>query len=179
MPDGLTFLLGGVRSGKSALAVELARRHGGAVELIATAEAFDEDMAARIARHRGDRPAWPVREEPLDLAGALDTTDPSSFVVVDCLTVWVGNLMVREVPDAEIEARAVQAADRARARPAPTVVLSNEVGSGVHPPTELGRRYTDVLGRVNQVWSTRATTACLVVAGRALRLVDPWEVLGA
>jgi adenosyl cobinamide kinase/adenosyl cobinamide phosphate guanylyltransferase len=179
MPDGLTLLLGGVRSGKSALAVELARRYGGPVELIATAEAFDEDMAARIARHRADRPAWPVREEPIDLTGALDAADPSSFVVVDCLTVWVGNLMVHDVPGAEIEARAVAAADRARARPAPTVVLSNEVGSGVHPPTALGRRYTDVLGRVNQLWSARAATACLVVAGRALRLVDPWEVLGA
>jgi adenosylcobinamide kinase/adenosylcobinamide-phosphate guanylyltransferase len=172
----ITLLVGGARSGKSALAVELGRRHPGRVTFVATCPPFDGDLADRIARHRAERPDWPTVEEPCDLAGALRATGVE-LVVVDCLTLWVNNLLHRGDGDDVIEAHAVEAADAAAARPAPTVAISNEVGMGVHPEHALGRRYRDLLGRVNQVWAARAETTLLLVAGRAVRLDDPWKLL--
>jgi len=176
-PAGLTLLLGGARSGKSAFAVELARRSAGDVTLIATATALDEDMAARIERHRAERPGWPTIEEPADLGGALARAPGAHLVVVDCLTLWVSNLMMASVDEAAILDRAAASAAIAARRSAPTVVISNEVGLGVHPPTEIGRRYQDVLGRVNQIWAAAADRSLLLVAGRAVILRDPWDVL--
>jgi adenosyl cobinamide kinase/adenosyl cobinamide phosphate guanylyltransferase len=172
----LTLLLGGARSGKSRLAVEMGRRHGGPVTFVATSIPFDESLTDRVARHRADRPEWPTIEEPFDLAGALDAAG-SSFVIVDCLTVWVNNLIFRGDSDATIESLSTATADATARRRSDTVVISNEVGLGVHPETELGLRYRDLLGRVNQQWAERATTTLLLVAGRALRLDDPWRVL--
>ncbi len=172
----LTLLLGGARSGKSALAVELGRRHGGPVTFIATSPPIDGDLVDRIARHRAERPPWPTIEEPLDLAGALAASG-DDLVIVDCLTLWVSNLMHRGDGDAEVEATASDAAARAATRTVPTVVITNEVGLGVHPTTDLGRRYRDLLGRVNQRWAAVADTALLLVAGRAIPLLDPWTCL--
>jgi adenosyl cobinamide kinase/adenosyl cobinamide phosphate guanylyltransferase len=172
----LTLLLGGARSGKSALAVEMGRRHGGPVTFVATSEPLDGDLADRIARHRRDRPGWPTVEEPHDLAGALADPESDVLVIVDCLTVWVSNLMYRGDTDAEIEAHSTDAARAAADRPAPTVVVSNEVGLGVHPETALGLRYRDLLGRVNQHWAAVADRSLFLVAGRALTLADPWSV---
>ena len=170
----LTFLLGGARSGKSALAVELAERAGGPVTFIATATAGDEEMAARIAAHRAERPdAWTTVEEPLRLRAALDAAEGT--VVVDCLSLWVANLL--EAGAADIEEQAVEAAAVAGARR--TIAVSNEVGLGVVPATPLGRLYRDVLGRVNAAWAEAAETTLLVVAGRALPLASPWELVGA
>ena len=168
---GLVFLTGGARSGKSHLAVQLAREASAEVVFVATAEAQDEDMGARIARHRRDRPGdWTVVEEPRDLLAALVEAPDAACVVVDCLTLWVSNLMFDEYDDAAIEALAEKAAAAAAARSGDTLVVSNEVGSGVHAPTELGRRYADVLGRVNVIWAQAADEAYLVVAGKRLRL---------
>src|SRR5262245_17707220 len=91
----ITFLVGGVRSGKSALAVELGRRHEGPVVFVATCTASDEDLADRIARHRSARPDWPTIEEPVELARAVGKADPDALMIVDCLTLWVSNLMLR------------------------------------------------------------------------------------
>ncbi len=168
----ITLLIGGVRSGKSALAVEIGRRHGGEVLFIATAEPFDDDMRSRIARHRVDRPDWPVVEAPLDLGEAIAAAPSEALLLVDCLTVWVNNeLHHRGVVDAGGVATAL--AERSGS----SVVISNEVGLGVHPETELGRRYRDDLGRVNQAIAAMATTTLLLVAGRSLRLEDPWKEL--
>jgi adenosylcobinamide kinase / adenosylcobinamide-phosphate guanylyltransferase len=170
----LVLLLGGARSGKSALAVERCRRWDGPVTLIATGEAGDEEMAERIARHRAERPAsWRALEEPLDLAGALARVEDGAAVVVDCLSLWVANLLGRGVADADVEELARGAAAQASARAALTVAVSNEVGLGVVPDTPLGRRYRDVLGRVNATWAAAADEALLVVAGRTLRLDRP------
>jgi adenosyl cobinamide kinase/adenosyl cobinamide phosphate guanylyltransferase len=169
----LTLLLGGARSGKSALAVELGRRHPGGVTFLATAPVIDGDLSARVARHRAERPAWPTIEEPLDVAAAL-TAAGDDLVLVDCLTLWVSNLVHRGDSDTEIEALSASTACAAAHRGAPTVVISNEVGLGVHPETELGRRYRDLLGRVNQQWAATADVALFLVAGRAIPLTDPW-----
>jgi adenosylcobinamide kinase / adenosylcobinamide-phosphate guanylyltransferase len=173
----LTLLLGGARSGKSTLAVEMGRRHHGPVTFVATSRPIDGDMSERIARHRAERPGWPTVEEPLDLAGALVAADDGNLVIVDCLTLWVGNLLHRGDGDAAVEALSTEAAMAATDRQGPTVVVSNEVGMGVHPETALGMRYRDLLGRVNQHWAAAADTSLLLVAGRAVTLTDPWAVL--
>jgi adenosyl cobinamide kinase/adenosyl cobinamide phosphate guanylyltransferase len=174
----LTFLLGGARSGKSSLAVELGQRHGGPVTYVATAPTGrDDDLDGRIWRHRDERPAaWTTIETEVDLLPALEHAD-GALVIVDCLTLWVSNLLLAGEPADGIEAAAATAASVSRERSAPTLVVSNEVGLGVHPPTELGRDYRDLLGRVNQTWAAAADTTLFLAAGRAVRLDDPWTLL--
>jgi len=165
----LVLLLGGARSGKSALAVELAGRSGAPVVFLATGEAGDEEMAARIARHRAERPAgWTTVEEPGELEAAVAAVAAGACLVVDCLSLWVANVLERG-PDA-IEAEAERAAALAASRPGTTIAVSNEVGLGVVPATPLGRAYRDLLGRVNATWARQAAEAYLIVAGRRLRL---------
>lgn len=182
-PNRLVVLVGGARSGKSALAQRLAEETAGrtraAVTFVATATAGDADMAARIARHQADRPAgWGLVEAPTELAPALAGIDPAHTVIVDCLTLWVANLVFADRTDAEVEASARAVAASLASRPGLSLVVTNEVGLGVHPPTELGRRYQDLLGRVNQVAVAASGRALLVVAGRALPLADPAALLG-
>jgi adenosyl cobinamide kinase/adenosyl cobinamide phosphate guanylyltransferase len=161
----LTFLLGGARSGKSALAIDLASRWAGPVTFIATGEAGDDEMAERIRQHREERPAaWTTVEEPVELVSALEAAPADSGVVVDCLSLWIANIL-----DEDVEARNAQAV-AAAGRRGRTIVVSNEVGLGVVPATPLGRRYRDVLGRVNAQWAAAADEAVLVVAGKMLRL---------
>lgn len=181
---GLTMLVGGARSGKSTLAVEIGRRHDGPVSVVATAPvrhgdpAADDDMASRIAHHRAERPAeWITFEEPIDLAGAI--TRAPGLVLVDCLTLWTSNLMWAGHSDAEIRHLADRTATVVGMRAEPVVVVSNEVGLGVHPDTDLGRRYRDIHGWVNQRWAAAAEQTLLLVAGRALRLDDPWTLLAS
>jgi adenosyl cobinamide kinase/adenosyl cobinamide phosphate guanylyltransferase len=168
----LTFLVGGARSGKSSLAVRLAAEWEGPVVFVATAEAReDAELAARIARHRLERPpAWTTVEEPLDLAGGLAGAPDDAFVVVDCLTLWAANAVEAGWSDENVERVAAETAAAAAARPSPAVVVSNEVGMGLVPATPLGRSFRDLLGRVNAVYAERADRACLVVAGRTLEL---------
>ena len=186
MPDHgllpLTLLLGGVRSGKSARAVALADALAGAdgrVLFAATAQAFDDDMTRRIAAHRAERPAhWHTVEAPLDLSGALSgalaaAEAPYAAVVVDCLTLWTSNLLLAlpDPRDAEVlaTARAGELVDAVRASSSADgprwIVVSNEVGLGVVPPTPLGRAFRDALGRVNQRFAAAADEVTLVVAG--------------
>ena len=168
----LTFLLGGARSGKSALAVRLAAEWEGPVVVVVTAEARDDsEFAARIARHRLERPAgWRTVEEPLDLIRELGRVPDPAFVLVDCLTLWAANAIEAGWSDEEVEQAAVDLAVLAAGRASPAVVVSNEVGLGVVPATPLGRSFRDLLGRVNTEFAARADRACLVVAGRALEL---------
>ena len=176
----LTLLIGGARSGKSSLAVDIGNRHDAAglpVSYVATAPDLDADMHARIERHRNERPtSWSTIEEEVDLVGAIDACG-EGLVIIDCLTLWVSNLLWREISSDDIAERASVAAQHAADRADPTVAITNEVGQGVHPETELGRRYRDVLGRVNQTWAACADPALLLVAGRAVRLDDPWQHL--
>jgi adenosylcobinamide kinase/adenosylcobinamide-phosphate guanylyltransferase len=169
----LAVLIGGARSGKSALALERAAA-AAEVVFIATGEARDDEMAARIEQHRRERPGqWTTVEAPLALRDALESADPGACLIVDCLTLWVSNLVEAGRTDEEIEAQATEAVRVAGARPGATLVVTNEVGLGVVPDTPLGRRYRDLLGRVNAVFVSAADEALFVVAGRAIPL-HPW-----
>lgn len=160
----LVVLLGGARSGKSARAVAMAADAGAPVVFVATGEGRDEEMAARIDAHRRERPAgWETVEEPLDLRAALQEAQAGSTVVVDCLSLWVANLLERgSEPD--------DLAPLAAAREGLTIAVSNEVGLGIVPANELARRFRDVLGRVNAAWVAASDEAFLCVAGRAIAL---------
>jgi adenosylcobinamide kinase/adenosylcobinamide-phosphate guanylyltransferase len=176
---GLVLLTGGARSGKSALAMRLASAWGGPVVVIATGEARDEEMAERIRRHRAERPPdWVTVEEPINLEGGLASVSGDTCALVDCLTLWVSNLMERGLWDVEIEEWTRKAASVAAARAAPTVAVTNEVGSGIVPANPMARRYADVLGRVNLAWAEEADRVLLVVSGRVLALSDADDVVG-
>jgi adenosylcobinamide kinase/adenosylcobinamide-phosphate guanylyltransferase len=167
-------LLGGAHSGKSRYAVEQARVIGGLAAVVATARAVDRDMAARIARHRADRPAqWVTLEEPLDVAAACRRVARShDLVIVDCVTVWVSNLMERGDDDTLVLAAVDDLAKLLRERLVSIILVSNEVGQGVHPPTELGRRFRDLLGVVNQRLAAAADRVTLMVAALPLTVKD-------
>lgn len=168
---GLVFLVGGARSGKTALALGLAADSGGPVVVVATAEAREEEMAARIERHRAERPRdWSTLEVPLDVTRALAGAPEEACVVVDCLTLWTSNALEAGWSDEAVERAAGELAGLAAGRSALTLVVSNEVGLGIVPDTPLGRRYRDVHGRVNAVVAAAAERAVFVVAGRTLEL---------
>ena len=161
----ITLVLGGTRSGKSAVAERLVPSDGRPVTYVATAVvgAGDHDMAARVARHRARRPAaWVTVEAGADLPGALRSCREGSLLV-DSLGAWVA-----ATPDLAVDADDLCAALRERS--GDSVVVSEEVGLGVHPATEVGRRFADVLGAVNQRVAAVADEALLVVAGRVLPL---------
>jgi adenosyl cobinamide kinase/adenosyl cobinamide phosphate guanylyltransferase len=168
----MTLLTGGASSGKSRAAVGLAAASGRPVTLVATAEARDEEMAARIARHRAERPStWRVLEEPLDVVGAVAHAG-DDVVILDCLTLWVANLLGAGRADEEIDTLARETSDACAERRAPTIVVTNEVGSGIVPMHPVGRRYRDVLGGVNATFAGAAAQVALMVAGRAVVLQD-------
>ncbi len=174
----LLVVLGGARSGKSALAQRLARATDAAVTLIATAEARDDEMAERIAAHRAERPpGWITVEEPLDVAAAFAGVPQHACVILDCLTLWVSNLLLAGWPTRRIEDEATRVAAMAADRVAPTLVVSNEVGMGVVPAYELGRAFRDIQGRVNAVFCEVADRAVVVVAGRALDLTPTSDLI--
>ena len=171
----LTLLTGGARSGKSALAVRRARRSGRPVVFVATGQAGDEEMADRIARHQAERPAgWSTVEAPVDLVDACAALEAEACVVVDCLSLWVSNLMERGDDEATTLDRARALAGWAAAYRGDVIVVTNEVGLGIVPMHPVSRGYRDRLGRVNAVLAREADLAQLVVAGRTLTL-DPQE----
>ena len=167
----LLFLVGGARSGKSRLARLVAQRTGDPVTFIATGEPRDREMEERIGRHRDERPAgWRTIEAPLDLRRALSSVDAGDCVIVDCLTLWVANLLEAGAGVDEVLAAARTCAQRAAGRGPTTIVVSNEVGLGIVPISALARAYRDALGSTNAAFADAADRSLLVVAGRALEL---------
>jgi adenosylcobinamide kinase/adenosylcobinamide-phosphate guanylyltransferase len=163
-------VLGGARSGKSRHALRLAEAIGPARVLVATAEAGDAEMAERIARHRAERgPGWRVVEAPLELAAALDGIGAANVAVVDCLTLWLSNLMHAEADLDEATDELVMALD---GYGAPVVFVSNEVGLGLVPETPLGRAFRDAQGRLNMRMAERADRVILMAAGLPLLMKD-------
>jgi adenosylcobinamide kinase / adenosylcobinamide-phosphate guanylyltransferase len=173
----IIFVVGGARSGKSAHALELTEGFSRRI-FIATAEAFDDEMHDRIVRHQAERGGgWETVEEPLDLAGAVrDIDDASAVAVVDCLTVWLGNLMHRDPsisPDSAPISAFLEALQNMRA--ARVIVVTNEVGMSIVPENALARRYRDLAGGVNQRVAAVADRLLLVVCGQVLTVKNKQE----
>ena len=175
MSKELVVVLGGARAGKSDFAQELAQS-GDRALFVATAEARDDDMARRIADHRARRPlGWDTLEEPVHLVDAIaPVVERYDMALLDCLTLWVSNHMLIDEGAPEVESRILDATERLlqlyEGGSAGWVVVSNEVGMGVVPPTPSGRDFRDILGRVNRMVASRADRVYLMVAGLALEL---------
>ena len=168
------FIVGGARSGKSRFAVDRIPSRERIV-FVATAEARDQDMATRIARHRAERPShWATVEEPLDLVPRLEKLEGTcDGIVVDCLTLWVANRLLRGDPDDAILGESDALARLIGRRRSSFTVVSNEVGAGVHPETATGMRFRDLLGGVNQRVAAACDTVVLMVAGVPLTVKTP------
>src|SRR3984957_13039800 len=162
-------VLGGARSGKSAYAQRLAEAHGPERLYLATAAAGDEEMAARIARHQADRGhGWRTLEEPLEIATALLThAQADRVVVIDCLTLWLSNLMLAgRDPGPSLTALA----DAMRRLTGPAILVSNEVGMGIVPDSKLGREFRDWQGRANRDIGAACDGVIFIAAGPPLPL---------
>ncbi|HEY0597183.1 bifunctional adenosylcobinamide kinase/adenosylcobinamide-phosphate guanylyltransferase [Sphingopyxis sp.] len=173
MSGSSLFVLGGARSGKSryaqARAEAGAKDIGGSPVFVATAQAFDDEMHSRIARHRADRDArWRTVEAPRDLPAAIDALNGNGAVVlVDCLTLWLSNLLLADADLARAGTELCAAIDRFEGR---LILVSNEVGWGIVPDNALARRFRDEAGRLNQAVAAAAGEVVLVAAGLPLVL---------
>ena len=156
-------MLGGARSGKSRYAEGLIARSPQPWIYVATAEVRDDEMAERIAAHRARRDAgWQTVEAPHDLADALEATPAGAAVLVDCLTLWLSNLMEGAF---DIDAQTARLQDVLADRTGPTVLVANEVGLGIVPDNALARRFRDAQGILNQRLAAQATRVVMMVAG--------------
>jgi adenosylcobinamide kinase/adenosylcobinamide-phosphate guanylyltransferase len=167
----LQLILGGARSGKSRLAEKLATDSGLSVTYIATSQPLDGEMNARIAHHRERRPAeWGLIEEPIELARVLkENASPNHCLLVDCLTLWLTNLLMLEDPDRLNDEREALLQTLATL-PGEIIFVSNETGMGVVPLGELTRRYVDEAGWLHQALAERCQRVVLTVAGLPLTL---------
>jgi adenosylcobinamide kinase / adenosylcobinamide-phosphate guanylyltransferase len=168
----ITLVLGGVRSGKSRYALQLAA-HAQRVTFLATAERRDdEEMQRKIDRHRAERPQhWATIEEPLHLADAIESLRNCDLLLIDCLTLFAGKVLeVHGENEADVSASVDALCAALTASPCSIVLVSNEVGSGVVPAFEMGRRYRDLLGEINQRVAAIADHVVLMVAGLPLTL---------
>jgi adenosylcobinamide kinase/adenosylcobinamide-phosphate guanylyltransferase len=175
----IILLLGGARAGKSAYAMRLAqdgeRASGNEVCFIATAQGLDEDMAKRIARHRAERRTrWRTIEEPCQIDEALRQASEAGIVIVDCLTLFVSNWLMRHADEHKCEqfVRRItrEFLELAQTQKQTIICVSNEVGLGIVPDTPMGRVFRDLLGRVNQDFAAAADEVYLIVAGLPLQL---------
>lgn len=173
----VTLVLGGVRSGKSRFALELARRYS-RVGFVATGYACDDEMREKIQRHKLERPeCWRTIEEPLELARVLnDEAAPFDLLLVDCLTFFASNLVEFVGDSADMRLRIDAFLDALCATSASVLLVSNEVGSGVVPAYPAGRRFRDALGEINQKVGAIADNVVLLVAGLPLPLKGQIEV---
>ena len=165
----VSLVLGGARSGKSRFAEDLLAAYAGQRIYLATAEPGDEEMRARIADHRQRRgEGWRTVEVPLDVAAAISDAGDDA-VLLDCLTLWLANLMAAGRDIAEATAALGQALGQARA---PVVLVSNEVGLGIVPDNPLAREFRDHAGRLNQAMAALATRVFFLAAGLPMTLKD-------
>jgi adenosylcobinamide kinase/adenosylcobinamide-phosphate guanylyltransferase len=172
MRSGTVLVLGGARSGKSAFGERLVGESGLSPIYVATAEPRDAEMAERIAAHQARRgPAWRIVDEPLELEAALEReAAPDRVILVDCLTLWLSNLMEAE---ADIAARTDALCETVRGLPGLVVLVSNEIGLGLVPDNSLGRAFRDAQGRLNQQVAAVAEKVVFVAAGLPLVLKGP------
>ena len=174
----IILVTGGSRSGKSAFAQRLAEALPGPRVFVATCPVIDPEMNERIRRHQEVRSLrdWQTFEEPLELAAALERAKDHSVVLVDCLTLWVNNVMYAAgqqeatVSETEIADRCQPILQAAREQGGTVVFVTNEVGMGLVPETPLGRRFRDLAGRVNQIIAAACDEVFLVVCGQPLKI---------
>lgn len=164
----LTFVLGGAASGKSAYAENLVTRSGRPRIYVATAQAFDAEMKQKISAHRAARgPEWETVEAPLDPASVLRGADAKKIVLLDCVTLWLSNLLLEDRP---VEPAGEDLLEALSDCAAPVVVVSNETGQGIVPESALARRFRSHQGRLNQRIAARADRVVAVMAGLPLAL---------
>jgi len=168
----LTLVIGGAASGKSAFAERLVHQSGLAKTYIATAEAFDDEMQAKIDRHKADRAGqgWHTIEAPRQIAKPLAALDPEEVALVDCVTLWLNNLMMAEAGWQQ-ELQALQ--DSFHKIAAPVVLVTNDLSGGIIPENALARRFQRLQGHVNQVLARQANLVVQVTAGLPLVLKGP------
>lgn len=175
----ITLILGGARSGKSSHTLKLAEESRKSVTFIATAQAFDDEMSARIRKHKTERPVnWQTLELPLEIASNASQIK-SGLVILDCVTLWVTNLMMQFVEDDLVDETAFMRAAQdetesllgaIRNAGQDWLIVSNEVGLGLVPPYQMGRVYRDALGWVNQRLAREAGQVILMAAGIPLKV---------
>ncbi|HET6150426.1 MAG TPA: bifunctional adenosylcobinamide kinase/adenosylcobinamide-phosphate guanylyltransferase [Polyangia bacterium] len=172
-PDLARIILigGGARSGKSRFALQRARRLGDKRVFVATGQSLDDEMSERIAAHVRTRgPDFRTVEEPLELPAALGAIDDADVVVVDCLTLWLSNLLVRGDTEAQVDARVQALAAALLRRRFHALLVTNEVGLGIVPETALGRLFRDVAGRAHQRLAAISDEIFLAILGTVLRV---------
>lgn len=181
MNKELVLILGGARSGKSSFAQRLAGMVDGKVIFLATAQAGDDEMVKRIAMHKASRPSsWRTIEEPLELDCVLQREATSADVIlVDCLTLWLSNILIRdgESAEAEVLRQADNILDNYQRGNTSYIMVSGEVGLGLVPPYPLGRDFRDIMGRMNQKLAQSADKVFILLAGIPLEIKSlgmPW-----
>jgi len=171
MLSQLTFVLGGAASGKSLYAASLVTDTGAPRVYIATGEAWDDEMRAKIAAHVDQRgPGWRTLEAPLDVAPALASVAEDEVALLDCATMWMSNHLLAEN---DLDAETARLLDALAACKGKVVVVSNEVGMGIVPENALARRFRDVQGRLNKRLAAAADTVLFVAAGLPLTMKAP------
>ncbi|OGF44642.1 MAG: bifunctional adenosylcobinamide kinase/adenosylcobinamide-phosphate guanylyltransferase [Candidatus Firestonebacteria bacterium RIFOXYC2_FULL_39_67] len=170
--SSLTFITGGARSGKSSFAEELAVKSAKDRVYIATMQGLDEEMKKRIKRHKKQRgEGWCTVEEPLDLLKSVKSGDKKNRVIlIDCLTLWVSNRMMKGEKEKEILTSAEEIAKYCAGAKAEVIAVSNEVGMGLVPDNKLGRDFRDIQGRVNRIFAERAAKVFFLVSGIPLEV---------
>ena len=164
----ITLITGGARSGKSRFAEKLALEQPGRPVYIATAEALDDEMRARISEHKARRDdQWLDKPATIDLAGAIAATEGHGVRLIDCLTMWLSNLVFSE---ANIEQHSALLVDALSKAASPVVLVTNEIGSGIVPDNKLSRDFRDAQGRLNQLVGAAAEEIILVVCGHPVKV---------
>ena len=169
---GFIFVVGGARSGKSSHALSLASARKASEKVyIATAQAFDAEMSERIEAHRFERgDGWKTIEEPLEVAKTIEALGPGKVIVIDCLTLWLSNLIHSEKDDAKIKEEIAALAKAFSGAPSVVIGVSNEVGLGLVPENALARRFRDLSGLMNQAMASKADEAWFIASGLPLKL---------
>lgn len=168
----IIYICGGARSGKSSFALKLAKEEKGRVAFIATGEPKDREMKKRIAKHRLDRPkTWTTFEEPVELAELINKLETRfQVILIDCLTLWVSNLLLKRAPHKTIAKEAVRLMEALKKTGATAIIVTNEVGLGIVPNNRLARDFRDIAGRVNQLIASESDEAYFMISGIAAKI---------
>ena len=168
MSGSIIYISGGARSGKSSFAQKLAEQLSPHPIYLATAQAYDAEMSDRIRRHQSDRDArWRAHEEPIDLCQALSGYSSGDVIVIDCLTLWLSNILLAEK---NVETETDKLVTHLKSQQATLILVSNEVGMGIVPDNALARSFRDVAGRLNQAVAAVSDEAFVLISGLPLRL---------